>query len=67
MEYGLSQKKKEGGTNSAAVREQGAGLNIMIKKFRGLGPGANHTDHATAACRSSWCQLLQKESATWSA
>jgi hypothetical protein len=36
-------------------------------KLHGLGPRANYTDRATAACRRSDCQLLRIEGATWSA
>jgi hypothetical protein len=36
-------------------------------KLSGLGPRANYTDRATAACRRSECQLLQIEGATWPA
>jgi hypothetical protein len=30
-------------------------------KLRGMSPRANYTDLETAACRRSWCQLLQTE------
>jgi hypothetical protein len=36
-------------------------------KLHGRSPQANYTDRATAACRRSYCQLVRKEGATWSA
>jgi hypothetical protein len=38
-----------------------------IKISVACSPQANYTDRATAACRRSWCQLLQIEGVTWSA
>jgi hypothetical protein len=35
-------------------------------KLRGLIPGENYTDRATAACWRSWCQLLWIEGVAWS-
>jgi hypothetical protein len=37
------------------------------KILRGLSRQANYTDRATAACRRSYCQLLQIEGVAWSA
>jgi hypothetical protein len=37
------------------------------KELHGLGPRANYTDRATAACRRSDCQLLRIKGGTWSA
>jgi hypothetical protein len=42
-------------------------ISVLIFLLHGLSPRANYTDQATAACRQSDCQLLQIESATWSA
>jgi hypothetical protein len=36
-------------------------------KLCGFNPQANYTDRATAACRRSYCQLLQIEGVVWSA
>jgi retron-type reverse transcriptase len=36
-------------------------------KLHGLSPRANYTDLPTAACRRSDCQLVRRDSATWSA
>jgi hypothetical protein len=36
-------------------------IRLKKQKLRGLSPGENYTDLATATCRQSWCQLLRVE------
>jgi hypothetical protein len=52
---------------SSKFGKQSSHIFKLKKKKDGLGPRANYTDRATAACRRSDCQLLQIEGDTWSA
>jgi hypothetical protein len=66
---GLKRKGLEVDLSSASLEVEPSPLlpRLLKTKLRGLGPRANYTDRATAACRRSQCQLLRIPGATWSA